>query len=385
MGVYWHLFPTRAEAKDAVWRDPAMLFNILPRDLVYKTNEVDNIVYFKNGSVYQLKGADDPDYLRGAGPVGLILDEFEEMKYEAWGVLEPILRANGGWAWFIGTPKGKNHLYTFYQRGLNPEFKNEWNSWLLPASKSGIIPADQLKEARRTAISENFYNQEWECAFLEGEGSVFRNVKDIMTAEIKSPDPKHMYVMGVDLAKVQDYTVITVYDRYNNEQVYQDRFKDYEWPFQKKKIKSISDLYNKALIVLDSTGLGDPIADDLMRAMVPVLAYKISEPTKKDLIEKLSIWIDEKRFKMLPIEDTLFEFENFGYTIGPTGKFRYGAPNGFHDDIVISHALAIFSLQPLLIQKKVTPPNIIQLDYMRQKLNYGQEDDQKNWDEWSEI
>ena len=71
-GVYWHIFPTKTEAKDAIWRDPNMLFNILPERLIEKVNEVEMVVYFKNGSVLQLKGADDPDYLRGAGPVGVV-------------------------------------------------------------------------------------------------------------------------------------------------------------------------------------------------------------------------------------------------------------------------------------------------------------------------
>src|SRR3989304_1603471 len=66
VGVYWHIFPTYSEAKDAVWRDPKMLFRIMPERIVSKTNESELVVYFKNGSILQLKGADDPDALRGS-------------------------------------------------------------------------------------------------------------------------------------------------------------------------------------------------------------------------------------------------------------------------------------------------------------------------------
>ena len=329
-------------------------------------NEVELVIYFKNGSILQLKGADDPDYLRGAGPVGLILDEFATMKFEAWQILEPILRANDGWCWFIGTPKGRNHLYKMYLKGQ--EGHREWKSWLLKASTSGVIAKDQLEEARKSSHDIKFYNQEYEVEFLEGEGSVFRNVRSVMTATAQKPIPNHMYVMGVDLAKVQDFTVISVYDRTTNQQVFQDRFQTLEWPFQKKRIKAISDHYNKALVVLDSTGIGDPIGDDLQRAMVPVLPYKISQPSKKELVEKISIWIDQGLFRMLPIQETLDEFENFSYEMGLTGQIRYGAPQGYHDDIVIAHALAVFSLQPLIHTIPVQQKTAIQLHYERAKL-----------------
>lgn len=375
--MYWHIFPTYGEAKDAVWREPTMLFNLIPRGLIERVNESELIVYFKNGSIYQLKGADNPDALRGAAPVGLILDEFAKMKYETWEVLEPILRQNGGWCWFISTPNGKNHLYNLYQRGREED--DEWKSWLLKASSSGIISADQLERSRKT-VSQAKFNQEWECEFLEGEGQVFRNVREACTAEPKKPIDGHYYVMGVDLAKVQDYTVITVYDRSTNEQVFQDRFQTLEWPFQKKRIQTIAFHYNKALVVLDATGIGDPIADDLLRAGVAVDPVKITEQSKKEMIEKLSVYIEQKTIKMLPLEETLHEFDNFAFEVGPTGRIRYGAPEGLHDDIVISHALAVHQLNPIIVAKPYRDPTPMQMAYNRAKYEYQNNDRWGGWE-----
>ena len=384
-GVYWHIFPTKTEAKDAIWRDPKMLFDIIPEKFIRKKNEVELVIYYVNGSIHQLKGADDPDALRGSGPCGVILDEFAKMKYETWGVIEPILRENNGWAWFVGTPKGKNHLYNLYLRGLESHY--EWYSSLLKADQSGLIEKEQLRQSRLT-MSESLYNQEWQCEFLEGEGSVFRNVQSVMTADVERPKPNHMYVMGVDLAKVQDYTVVVVYDRENNNQVYQDRWRTLEWPFQKKRLKSIHEMYNKSLIVLDATGLGDPIADDLMRERIPVVPYKISNPSKKELIEKLSIWIDQKRINMLNLQETLNEFETFNYKLGENGRVTYGADEGFNDDIVIAHALAVSSLQPLSPIIIDQPKTIVQQMYEKQKEELYRErfeDQAPEWSEWSEF
>lgn len=378
--VYWIVYPTYGEAKDAVWKDPSMLQRVIPPELIARKNEPELTLYLHSGSIICLKGADDPDSLRGAGPYGVIFDEFATMKYETWGIVEPVLRANGGWAWFIGTPRGKNHLFDLYNRGCSGH--REWKSWLLKASQSGIIPYQQLEESRKS-MSMALFNQEWECEFLEGEGSVFRGVRQVCDAIPAKPEDGHNYVMGVDLAKVRDFTVITVYDRATNREVYQDRFQTFEWPFQKAKIKAVSDHYNRALIVIDATGIGDPIADDLIRASCPVEAFKITEQSKKDIIEKLSIWIEQKRIHILNNPDTLLEFDNFSYEIGPTGRIRYTAPEGYNDDIVISHALAVWSLYPLSKGVITRPKTAIQKAYEEAKVDYNEEDDrQAEFDEW---
>ena len=379
VGAYWHVFPTYAEAKDAVWRDPAMLFNIIPKDFIEKKNEQELIVYFKNGSYLQLKGADNPERLLGAGPVGVVLDEFAMMKRETWDrVVEPILRQNGGWCWFVSTPKGKNHLWEMYQRAkANPA---EWSTYLLRADKSGIIDPEQL-EASRLSMPEPLFNQEWLCEWLEGEGSVFRGVREILKAHPEPPRTGHYYVMGVDLAKVRDYTVISIYDTSNNNQVYQDRFNKLEYPYQKQKIIQTAKHYNNALVQIDATGLGDPITDDLLRAGVIVDPIKITEPLKKEMIEKLSIWIEQRKIRMINLEQTAFEFDNFSYTIGPTGRIRYSAPEGLHDDIVIANALAVYKLTAVyrqVVPEEVTP---IRRYYLDQLKGYGKAEEAA-WSEW---
>ena len=382
VGVYWHIFPTYSEAKDAVWRDPFMLFNIVPKQVIEKTNEAELVVYFKNKSILQLKGADKPERLLGAGPVGVVLDEFAEMKAETWDrIIQPIVRANGGWCWFVGTPKGKNHLFKHYQMGLLAS--TEWKSFLLKASQSGIFTDEQLHNAKQT-MSQALYSQEMECDFLEGEGIVFRGVREACTSTPQPPIREHLYVIGVDLAKVTDFTVIVVYDRKTNQQVYQARWQHLEWPYQKAKIKEIAKYYNNALVVLDATGLGDPIADDLIKDRIAVEPFKITEQSKKELIEKLAIWIEQKKITMIPMEKTLQEFDVFSYEISITGRVRYGAPVGFNDDIIIAHSLAVQSLQPIIKIEK--PPEIppIRRAFLRRLGKYDQEN-QTHQIEWESI
>lgn len=377
-GLYWHLFPTFTEGKDTIWRDPNMIFHFIPEQLIAKKNDSECVIYFKNGSLYQLQGSDDVDRLRGPGPYGVVLDEFATMKFEAWQVIEPAVIANNAWAWFIGTPKGKNHLFEFMQRGGKLP---GWASWHLTGEQSGIYNPFQLNQLK-TSMTQKMYEQEVMCNFLENEGTVFRSVRGAMISHPSGEQPKHLYVIGCDLAKVTDYTVLTVYDRMKNNQVYQDRFQTIEWPFQKQRIAALSRKYNDAIVVIDATGIGDPIADDLIRINIPVIPVKITEQVKKELIEKLSIWIEQRKCLMLPLHETLEEFENFSYEIGVTGKIRYQARTGYHDDIVLSHALAVSQLTEIVKNQQLPNEPRIRNYYNSIKDQYNRSiiDTNAEWD-----
>src|SRR3990167_5034958 len=82
--TFWFVAPTYRQAKEIVWKDPEMLKTFLPEELIEKKNELDLSIYLKNGSVLSVKGADEPDALRGPNPAMVVLDEFALMKPEVW-------------------------------------------------------------------------------------------------------------------------------------------------------------------------------------------------------------------------------------------------------------------------------------------------------------
>jgi len=272
-----------------------------------------------------------------------------------------------------GTPKGMNLFHELAQRGKDPNQKDyeffHYTSFDNPYLDHDAL-AEDMKSMPQAVIQQEIYAE-----FLEDSGVVFRGTKEIMTSQKQQPVQGHIYVMGVDLAKVQDFTVITVYDRRNNHQVFQDRFNLLDWPLQKQKIKVISRKYNNALVVLDATGLGDPIADDLIRDNIPVEPYKLTNQSKKELIEKLIIWIEQRKMRMLPLEETLAEFSNFTYDVTNRGRISYNAPVGFHDDIVISHGLAIWGLNPVIKEGKSKPVSLVRQEYLRKLKGTKDEED----------
>lgn len=379
IGVYWVVFPFLDEARDAVWNN--MLFKVIPEQFIAKKNENFMSVRFTNGSYLRLKGADHPDSLRGPNVCGVVLDEFAKQKLEAWKIISPIIAENKGWAWFVSTPIGKNHLYDYYNRG-NLKKNVQWGSWYLGASESQIIDPDEL-EREQDDIGPEQYSQEYECAWLEGAGQVFKGVGEILTAIPQPAITDHLYVCGVDIAKHEDFTVISVFDRRDNMEVYQDRFQRIDWPLQRERIAQICKQYNHAIAVIDATGIGDVFCDELARMDTAVEPVKITEPLKRELVQRLSMWIQRKYLSILPLEETIDELGDYAYKKGPTGKYVYSAPTGRHDDIVISLALAVSQLNPMSAPEAKIELNALQ-QYKQRLLSdmRGQQEYDQLFNEW---
>jgi hypothetical protein len=228
---------------------------------------------------------------------------------------------------------------------------------------------EEIKDLPERVVQQEIYAQ-----FLEDTGVVFRGVSAIANATPLPPLAGHYYTMGVDVAKVEDFTVISIFDRNTNAQVFQDRFNKLDWPYQKEKIKQYSSYYNRAVVYLDATGVGDPIADDLLRDGVPVEPVKFSNESKKQLIERLSVYIEQKRIRLLNIPESIQELNSFTYDVSSTGKIRYEAPKGFHDDIVMATALAVWSLQPLTVPPKPVEKSPIQIHYAQSVRGFNEND-----------
>jgi phage terminase large subunit len=111
---------------------------------------------------FMLLGAENPNSLRGLYLDGVILDEFAEMDPTAWSqVVRPALSDRIGWAIFIGTPKGQNHFFDIYEKCVS---EDDWFRAIYKASDTGVVAPSELRAARMT-MSEEEYEQEYECSF----------------------------------------------------------------------------------------------------------------------------------------------------------------------------------------------------------------------------
>ena len=159
-----YMAPQRDQAKRVAWT----YLKDLTRPMWSKPpNESELKITVNNGhggeSTIYVSGADNYDALRGMYFDGVVLDEVGQIRPSAWyKVLRPALSDRRGWAIFAGTPAGKNMFWNLREEArMNPQTHMLIE---LPASKTGIIHPDELRDAKAQMTEEAFL-VEYECSF----------------------------------------------------------------------------------------------------------------------------------------------------------------------------------------------------------------------------
>lgn len=147
---------------------------LIPDKLIENTWRSSHTIKLINGSVIQLKGADNPDSLLGEGLDLLILDEFQSQNPKVWYMLYPMVSDTGGEIWVIGTPRGLNHFYDLFEYGNeNSIFKlDNWKSWQVTTEEAGQVPQEELEIAKQT-LSPKEFRQEYLASFENMSGQVY--------------------------------------------------------------------------------------------------------------------------------------------------------------------------------------------------------------------
>ena len=136
-----------------------------------KINESELSILLKNGSTISLKGAEDPDKLRGVSLSYAVIDEAAECKLnELWGeIVRPALADQRGGAMFIGTPKGKANA--FYEMYTQANELDNWRAWQYTTLDGGFVTEEEI-EAAKQDMSERQFKQEFLATFETYENRV---------------------------------------------------------------------------------------------------------------------------------------------------------------------------------------------------------------------
>jgi hypothetical protein len=170
-GLYYIVSPTYKQSKSIHWRE---LKKIIPKEWILKTNETELSFTLKNGSTIELKGAENPDALRGVKLKGLVIDEIASIRNWNWlwqEVLRPTLTDYESPTIFISTPKGYNHFYELFQLGSRGE--DSYKSWRFTSYDNPYIPAVEIDNAKKELTEDTFY-QEYMADFRKYTGLVYK-------------------------------------------------------------------------------------------------------------------------------------------------------------------------------------------------------------------
>lgn len=339
-----------------VWR--RLAFDLEPWTAV--ANKTERRIELQRGGVVEMWTLEDEDAGRGRSYGRIVVDEAALVPNlgNVWAAaIRPTLTDLGGDAWFFSTPKGRNDFWQMYQFGLDP-LREDWQCWQMPTITNPFIRRDEI-EAARHDLPDRVFQQEYLAEFLE-DSAVFRG---ITTAAIATPQAykdynvPHDYVIGVDWGKYEDYSVFTVIDATIGELCHMDRSNRIEYQTQLERLKRLVKSFDARQVIAENNSIGDPLAEQLRRAGVPLQEFTSTNRSKQELIEGLMLGLERGKLKLLNDPVLIGELQAFEATRLPGGGLRYAAPEGYHDDCVIALALAWSAAgkyedrQPLQVQR----------------------------------
>lgn len=165
-GQWWHVWPTYEQGRKGWWEGAdnkgRRFLDYIPPELVRRKRDDMMMVELANDSIYRVVGAEDPDRLVGANPVGLIMTEYSLQNPAAWDYLRPILAANEGTAIFPFTPRGRNHAHKLL---MDVRKNPDWFTSVLGIEDTNALPMSVVEEERAAGMTEELIRQEYYVSF----------------------------------------------------------------------------------------------------------------------------------------------------------------------------------------------------------------------------
>jgi phage FluMu gp28-like protein len=321
-----------------VWRD---MKNVL-QPVTKQKSEQEKRIELITGGVLDMWSLDHPDAARGRKYARAVIDEAAMIAklQEAWQeAIRPTLTDYSGDAFFLSTPKGLNYFKTLFDYGNDPT-REDWTCWQLPTAANPFISPHEI-DAARYELPERVFRQEYLAQFVE-DANLFRNINACATARrLDHAEAGHTYMFGVDWGKLNDFTVITVWDQGERELVKLDRFNQIDYTVQSGRLKTLYEKFKPRLILAESNSMGEPIIDQLKQDGLPVKGFTTTNISKGQIINALSLAFEQEAIKIPNDPVLIAELQAFEATRLPGGSLRYAAPEGQHDDTVIATAIGL--------------------------------------------
>jgi hypothetical protein len=304
---------------------------------------------FETGGEILTRSTENPDTLLGLGYDLVVFDECAQ-EPDGFNIysqfIRPALSDRHGRAIFISTPRYDDWFRDMYDKEKLGE--KDWKSFTFPSGPP-TVSQEEIENARRE-LPESIFRQEYLAQFLEVSGAVFRNIDEVAVATPpETADHKAgYYVMGIDIAQIDDWTVVVVLDTRSFTVVDIHRFNNIPYPIQEDMIAKIAKRWRAPHIQVDATN--NAAFAEHLATRIPyanVIPFIFSATSKSRLINQLVLAMEQKSIKLLQgrvskeAQQMLSELRAFARERTPSGMIRMGAPPGKHDDCVTALALAL--------------------------------------------
>lgn len=284
--------------------------------------------------------------LRGNEATNIVIDEAAFVPEDLiTSVAMPMLATTDGSLTLISTPRGQNHFWRFFEMGQSAQH-GVW-SRRAPSSESPLVSPGFL-QVQRELISERAYAVEYEAAFMDSEGRVFRTESIDRSLVYELSDIEGPVSIGIDWARYSDYTAVAVVrgTRSAAQVVECTRMQGIGWHEQLRAVAGQIQRHTGAEVNCDATGLGDPLLEMLQETLPErsIRGTVFTSQSKSALIDNLAWMFENGAIEMEPHPHLIRELQHFEARTADSGRTRLGAQAGFSDDMVIALALACIGL-----------------------------------------
>lgn len=300
----------------------------------------DRVLEFKNGSRIEFYTAGSPEALVGEGVDFLVVDEAALIEKSVWSQrLRPTLSDTKGRALIISTPRGRNWFWELWQQGQDPA-KPLYESWHHVSTDSPYIDEVEVEDARDN-LPDMEFQQEYLAEFVANAASMFILSEGTVLPHLEAPEG--WVTIGLDLAKKEDFTVISGCNTETRKPCILERFNELSWPIQldflEEVLQGLKDdpAVEGFTVVVDAGGVGDVVFDDLEDRGVDTVPINFGSGLQKERMAVL-LAADMEHGRAWITEEERSEFERFEYKILPTGRRQFEAAAG-HDDYVAAKML----------------------------------------------
>lgn len=268
------------------------------RDRYYLNKNDKLIVDRKTEATLRWFSDDDPSAIAGYTLSDLIIDESQRVSDEVWGKARPTLNNRQARVLAFGTPDTAPNQSWFrglWRRGQDPDEPNYY-SFSVSCFENPWISLDEIRDAR-SGVTEDEFRMLYLGQWLRADGTVFRHFEDCFSGQWEEPRGGGRYMLSLDLAKEQDYTVCYVWDLDTGAVVHEYRINRLDYTDVEDHVDDLYRRYKASYLVMDVLGPGEPVADALRRRNGNILIrpFKANSRTKQQMISNLARMLEHQQ------------------------------------------------------------------------------------------
>ena len=311
--------------------------------IITQSNRQDLNITFINGSSLKFLSSDNPDSIRGFRFNYIVIDECAFHKETAINtVILPTLNPNGKKCLYVSTPRGKNHFYGLYTKGLDKD--SDTVSYRIPLTECPYVNQSLVDEARKS-LPPDVFKQEYLAEFTDASSEVFVGIDKVASIGIYDRSRRQDAFIGIDTGLTSDMSVLTVMSPVGRVLWIENLNQDNLNTIANKFIDIMND-FNIVGGYIETNGVGRGTADLIIPKFRKVREFNTNQDNKTEMVRKLiadieSLTVDLPSIDLCP--QLHRELADYTYKLSPNGKLSFTHPSGGHDDFVDSLLLANYS------------------------------------------